>query len=385
MKKKLILIIMLLLLLINLTGCWDSVELNKRVFITAFGLDKADDNGEIAVTFQTIIPANIGTATKPGSENKRAVHVMTITADSLINAMRLFSLNINGKPNLQQNSIIVIGTELAAEGVGSIMDFFLRNFENNPRAIVLVSEDKASDILEWQSEISRIPSDYIVSLIGNKDYISSGITEDLHQFSMKLFSKTDSPLTGRIRIVKKQDKSPGIDMSETAVFKKDRLAGWLNTSETRGLAWILNKFGNGTVEVSNIGRDNITLTLFVTMSNTKLKPEFINGRMEINMEVNGEGRLYMQGGNLDVSSPESIELIEKELVGSIRNDIEACAEKVQKVYKTDVLGFGEAIHRKFPKEWKAMEVKWDEEFPEINYKINVKMKVKNVGAVISVK
>jgi spore germination protein KC len=381
MKSKVILFIILLLLLFSITGCWDSIELNERIIISGIGIDKDEDSGKIQLTIQSVIPDRMGTPIKAGSEAKKAVHVYTTEAESLQEALRQYSIKVNGTPYFAQNRIIVVGSKAAREGVMPLIDFFRRFRENNIRAYIMITEGKAADILNWESEKTRIPTDHIISLINSRNYIANSITETLHEFALKLLSKTTSPTTAEVEIVKSVNgEAADIDISHTSVFKKDKLSGYLNDSETRGLAWITNEYVHGTVEARDSMKENITLTEMVLRSNTEIIPELTNGTIKMKIGVKEEGMVIMQPGDIDISSQKSIGIIENEFSEGVNNDIAACLKKVQKDYQTDIFGFGEAIHRKYPKKWRELEGKWDKMFPEIPVEINAEVKIRSFGS-----
>jgi spore germination protein KC len=58
----------------------------------------------------------------------------------------------------------------------------------------------------------------------------------------------------------------------------------------------------------------------------------------------------------------------------------AALKKAQEL-NTDIFGFGEVIHQKYPKEWKELEKRWDEVFPEIEVKVIVKSKLNLTGEI----
>ena len=60
----------------------------------------------------------------------------------------------------------------------------------------------------------------------------------------------------------------------------------------------------------------------------------------------------------------------------------AALNKAQEL-NADVFGFGEALHRKYPKQWKELEKDWDEIFPELEVEIVVETQVSRSG--ISIK
>ncbi|MGR6018729.1 Ger(x)C family spore germination C-terminal domain-containing protein [Bacillus paranthracis] len=68
----------------------------------------------------------------------------------------------------------------------------------------------------------------------------------------------------------------------------------------------------------------------------------------------GEGTIQENNTNLDLSQPKNITLLEHVLEKQSEKQALQTIKKVQKQYGTDIFGFGEAIHRKYPSEWKGL-------------------------------
>ena len=47
--------------------------------------------------------------------------------------------------------------------------------------------------------------------------------------------------------------------------------------------------------------------------------------------------------------------------------------------KADIVGFAEEFYRKYPKQWKKIENRWDELFSEVEVNINVEAHIRRQG------
>lgn len=66
----------------------------------------------------------------------------------------------------------------------------------------------------------------------------------------------------------------------------------------------------------------------------------------------------------------------------MEDTINQTIESVQKQYESDIFGFGEAIHRSNPKEWKKIKRQWrDEGFSELSANVKVDVKLQHTGTV----
>lgn len=380
MKCKLIAIVLFASL--ALSGCWDLVEIKDRAMITAFGIDKEGEGGKITFTVQTIIPAEMSTPMKSGAEAKPAVRIVSKTADTLVEGIRIYSMQAERRTYLMHNRIILIGEDLAKEDILPILDFFLRHPESFPGAWILICKGKASDIIKWNSDVEKIPSDFIEELVKNRNYLSASSVEDVHTFAKKLSTKATSPATAMIELTDTGNNKTEARLFGIAVFKKDKMVGQLDDIETRGYTWINNEEGRRLFEIGPIGETNARTTTQIEGSKTKTTPQLINGKPAMLIKINAAAKIYAQDGSKDLHSLDTIKDLEKMLEEEIKNEIKACLDKTLKEYKTDILGFGEKIHRKYPKDWKKLKDKWEDTLPDLKVITEVNVKIKNTGVMI---
>ena len=93
------------------------------------------------------------------------------------------------------------------------------------------------------------------------------------------------------------------------------------------------------------------------------------------MELSGEGELGENNTNLDLDKLKNIQYLEREMERQAKEQIQETITKVQKKYKVDIFGFGEALYKKKPKQWKSLKKEWDRHFAEAN--ITVKVDLQN--------
>lgn len=169
-----------------------------------------------------------------------------------------------------------------------------------------------------------------------------------------------------------------------AVFKKDKLVGWLNTTECTGLGWITNKNMSPYENVPNGSSKDIknTLVFNVISCKSKIKAEVKNGKPEITVKTDMQAALikYAENINAEELTPDIIKYMEKKLAENVMSEINAALNKCQKELKTDVFGFGFQFYRQNTKLWhKEYEKKWDDIYPDVKINVMVKAKIQNTG------
>ncbi|MEW6624503.1 MAG: Ger(x)C family spore germination protein [Bacillota bacterium] len=376
-KKILILCLILICLMLNL-GCWNKVELNERAFVMGVGVDKGE-NDTVKLTVQILLPEKVGvpSAGAVGSDSEKPVWVVTSTGHTIFDAVRNFVMQSGRKLFWQYNKIIIIGEEAAWEGILPILDFFARDHEIRLDNKVLVARGKALDILNTDHELEPMSAVSIKDMVEGKKAIGTIVDVTLFDIMGRLTSKSMASIASRIELLGSEaEDEKKLRVTGAAVFREDKLAGFLNKPETRGLNWVLGEVVSGIIVVISPLNPQENASIEIIRAGSKVKPEFKDGYFLITVEVNMEGNLGEQQSRVNLVEPERWASLERRAAEVIENEIKAALEKAQKEYKTDIFGFGEAIYRKFPSQWKQIENVWEDLFEqlEIDLKINVKLR-----------
>lgn len=168
----------------------------------------------------------------------------------------------------------------------------------------------------------------------------------------------------------------------TALFKKDRLIGWMDERETRGLVWLRQAMKTGVATV-NIPMDkgNGLASLQLVKAKTRITPAFKGNELYMEVKIEADYDLYENSSKMNVGDPKSVEWVETELEKEIQERVRLAVDNVQTEFKSDVFGFGRAVHRKHPKEWENQyKEQWEKKFPELEVAVTVDAeKIDRVG------
>lgn len=63
----------------------------------------------------------------------------------------------------------------------------------------------------------------------------------------------------------------------------------------------------------------------------------------------------------------------------VEKRIGATLRKVQKEMKADIFGFAESFHQKYPKQWANNKGHWEDIFPQVEVKVEVKAYIRRPG------
>ncbi|SEN73371.1 spore germination protein KC [Paenibacillus sophorae] len=382
-------ILVLIIAMLPMTGCWSRVELNDLSIVTATAIDKMDD-GNYLLTLQIAVPLMLGPAEGSGKGggsgggNKPTV-IVSEKGETIMDACRKLQEKLPRRLFFSHSRIIVIGENLAREGVAPVLDFFTRYRESRLRSYILFSKGKAGDILnlnaKWEKvsaeEIREEEKRHIGLQIYLKDFIHMLLTDGIEPVAAQVTLKPAEE--GSEEGSSGQDKNAAI--SGTAVLHKDKLVGWLDDTETRGVLWLRNELKTSYVTVDipkEKGGGRFTVLVFG--ATTKIKPAIRNDKIKINVEIHTENILFENNSQLDISKPQVIQYIEKELEQEIRKRIELTLFKAQKTFNSDIFGLGTAVYRAYPKAWnRQYKDRWDDEFSRVEVDIHPHTKVVRTG------
>ncbi|MBP2631758.1 MAG: germination protein Ger(x)C [Firmicutes bacterium] len=382
-RQKALSVFLLIVLSLLLSGCWNRRELGNLSIVEGVGIDKTND-GQICLTVQILKPDAI--KGKSGeSSNEKAFFTLTSTGKTLQEAFRNATKESDKKLYLWQMKIIVIGEEAAKIGIAPLLDLFNRDQEDRRTWLLFIARGKAQDILEAEHPQEKIPAKAIESLAKATVSTSQIPKVILHDYLKTIASKTSAPFIPGIEVIeeKKAEKpKKKLKLEGTAVFKEDKLIGWLDKKETRGLLWILGQVKSGVLIVNSPGDEDKYVSLEIIRASSKIKPKFIDGRFVMNVKVTETGNLSEQLSEVHLTTPETFKQLEEKQKTAIHDEINAAIVKVQKELGVDVFKFGEAVHREFPQEWKKLKTNWDEEFANIDINVEVDANLRNVGMIM---
>lgn len=375
-SKRIILGILSLALMLVHTGCMPT-ELNERSLVSMVGIDQSDD-GKIKLTLGLI-------GTQKSMANDRLT-IYTTEGETLFDAGRRFIQIIGIHPLWPYIKVIVIGPSISKKDVVPVLDYFNRNNEIQPNPFIVFSEVSAEEIVNLKSHLPALPTLIVEQQIMNQSRLAFAPQVQLFQFNEMMYSPGGLGFASIIRKNRRSDiMVPRIE--GMAILKQGRWIGELNIKETRGVLWVKHQVENGILVVSIPGEEGEEETKFsleiLQCNKVKIKPAIKDGEVSATVEVESRlavtevlGYFNMNKENLDKLR----ELAEKE----IEQEIKGALKVLQSKYKADVVGFGQAVQRKYPDYWKQNKDDWENIFAEMPVTTNITVCIHKVGLVESV-
>ena len=378
MIKKLFMIILCTLFL---TGCWDRRELNELGIVLATGLDKGSA-GELVLTSQVVRPAAIRKQGGGGGQES-PIEIITARGSTVFEAIKNISKEFDKNVTFSHNKVLLIDEQLARDGLLPILDFLARSYEIRGTCWMIIAKDSmASKILGEKHGMNNTQAIYMNDIIVNKKQNSEVSAINILDMLKAVGGNEINPICGVMEIIQEKTKEvthKGVKLTGTAVFKKDKLVGFLSDIETRGLNWVTGEVKGGVINVPSPTIKNKLIAIEIKRSSVSVKPKIEDETISFVIEVKEEGAIVEEQTLTDVSKLPVLEEIENSQKMVIEKEIKRTVDKVQKEYGSDNFGFGKALNDKYPDKWKEVKDRWEDMFPEVKYTVEVDAKIRNTG------
>lgn len=367
--------------LILLTGCWNRIEINDIAIVTAMGFDLTESD-EIHLSLQVAIPSKLGSSGPTGGSSEKSTFVISETGSTIAEAFR----NIQGKLArtifFSQSRIVIIGEEFAKKSVSHVIDFQTRYAEPRINSFIMVTKGEAFNLIKSIPKFESISAEEMkemakldVSLkIYIRDFLNMLLTDGIEPFAPKIILK---PL--EVNTKNKSENTLAVD--GIAVFKKDKLIGWMSAEETRGLLWLRNEMEKGviTTKVPD-DKGGGYISMEIDRAEVKVVPIIKNQDLKLDVNIITELSVIENDSQLELFDTKVIEDIQKEINNQIKNRVQMVVDKGQEEYNSDIFGFGHLVYQKYPKEWNAnYKNNWDQKFQELEVSIQSKALIRRIG------
>ncbi len=364
--------IALLVLLISLAsffsvGCWNYREIDEMAIVSGVAVDKGI-NKKYLVTMEIVELAG-------GTDTKQLTRLVSVEGDSMFDAVRNVIAFIGKKAYFSHAKVVIVSQAISREGLVNVIDWFSRDTETRENIYLLVSKDEtAKEIFEGKPITNEVLSFQLDKMIGNQKSLEKAPSGDLRDFINTLSTEGVCAVAPAI-IVENVDGEKRADVLGTAIFKSDRLIGFLDALDTQTMRFIQNKVKGGVIYSEEKVRNSYA-TLEIFKSKTKIKPVIDGNNVTVEVTIDIDTAIDEIDGTGDLVEEGRKEL-ERHFENVVNNRAAKLVKEVQTKYGTDIFGFGAKLREDKPGFWKVVGYNWDEEFKDLKVNINTKVNIKN--------
>lgn len=389
--------LLLLAVFILLTGCWNRTELNEIGITAATGMDRIGKDW--MVTYQIIVPSSMASSSggASGASGQSAVHVFSTKGEAIDKANNLTNLENSRRLFVSHNNVVVVGGRAAREGITGLIDLYWRRVEARETVLMLVTEGKASEIINKMLPPEKLPGVGIADILRQEDRNASifpmvsiydfalGLTSDAKTNVVPVIALTGDTEGDQIKKLESteamQVTAPPVKLKlvKLGLFRDGRLVGFADQEESYGLAWMHSRV-QGTVltfpyEDRQAGKVS---SLRVSAASAKITPVKTGEHFTIRIRIKLKGFLTETTTGKDLSDPKIIHGMEEEIAKSVEQQVRTSWKMMQRE-KLDLAGLADRIHRKYPKEWPKLKGKWEQELGRMELDVSAKATIRRTG------
>lgn len=389
MKQTLRIVLVSIFTLSCLTGCGNYKELNKLSFISSLGIDRTKD-GSFKVTLQVVNPGELAT-TQGGGGKSIPVFNYTSTGKTITEAARNSTKKFSRRVFYGQLAIIVVGEKAARQGIQQVIDLLIRDPVTPTLLPIVIAQDStAQEILDLLTPINYVTGEEIASKLKNTlQTLGENNYAEIYELADQFQELGKEMAISGVRIVAKNPEMdtkgnlekirPAITyVGDVALFKHEKLVGWLKKKEGRPYLMITNKLKQTNFAVP-CGKNQYN-SLKVLGQRTKSDVKFQRGKPVINVRSKVVVFLNEANCQLDLRDLHTVSKLEKETSKVVKTEILQSVGTAQK-YKSDVFGFGAMLHRSNLKQWKKHKDQWDHLFADAEVNVDVKVIMRRAGVI----
>lgn len=407
-------ILFVFILIVPLGGCWDRQDPENMAFVVAVGVDKGPEN-DYLFTFAVAVPKPLGGDSQSSGGNKSMV-VHTVEGSNIVSAILASQSFIARKLTLLHSKVFIVGEGLAKDGVMPVLSEVVRSREFRRSFYVMTTHGTAkeyirnikptteSDISLWfELELdpdnmgSMIPinsrfHDFITDIEkggGGAVTIQTAYREDLVKGNADLPVGTGNtngkqPIVGEQNAgeIRRVGESP-VEFFGSAIYKDDKLIGFLNGHETKNLNMLRGDFERTTWDFSDPADEKLNLTIDMKVQKEgKIKVKRRKNKVMVTFDIELEGDLISVQSDRDYTKKKNRRLLEQTIEKTLKEESEALLDKFLHEWEVECFRINDHVKATFStlKEWE--DYKWKEHIKDIDYKMNIKFNMRGYGDVV---
>ena len=289
--------------------------------------------------------------------------IISVDCKTLSQGFNLLEAATDKKMFFGQIACVLIGEDMAREGIINTVDYLVRSDELRFDIPVLVVKDnEAKKIIEDNSGGERHISDRITKLLESNYSTSSSGQVELSQLVEMLEDPFRSPYLPYISVGNGEFYIEGY-----CIFKKDKVRAFLDKEDSLGINFLNDDVENW-VYVAQVDGKDVTLKVTDFKSDIKMK----DGVFDINIDFMSE--VLQADSSIEkfdqALSQKLIDRQEEEILRITKKTVETLKD-----YGCDSATFGDTFHNTSPKLAEGYMDNWDETFSRITYRINITSKM----------
>ena len=376
MIKKILIVLGCLLM----TGCYDYKEINTLAILSATSIDYQD--GEYVVVAQEI---------NPQAPDKTAViqapfFLYTGYGNSLQEAYREITTQSSKFLYSQHLQLLLISENVAKEHLGEILDFYLRNPAIRTEFNVLLY--KGDNPLDIVTPINDVSSASILETIEtNMKYLGTSKEITFNELVDNYLNNGEELVLPVIKVNNSKEDGDSLDnvnstqikesyqLDNLAIFKDNKLVGYLDKEESLGYNYIKNNIMNTVLSYECEKDRYINLEIVNSSSKISLKKE------KFNIEIEVVGNINESTCRVDLEKEKNLKKLQEEIANDLNKRIKTIIDDIINEYNSDIFGFLDIVYKSDDDYYKK--IKDDKNYlKKLDISVKSKVNIKSGGNLV---
>jgi len=346
-------------------------EIERRLFVGGVGIDVSDKANQYEFSFSIpIVREMVGSS--GGGGGGSAVALESSISESITEAARDMALRLNRDLFFEHMRIIVIGEDMARQGIRHVINPFIRQIYFNRRSRIAIAEGSAKKILEADPWVEKIRAEYLQTIYANVEFTGKFVDGDFGDFIDQIHAFRGNALVSKIA---PRDKE--VYIGGAAVIKDYKLVGWLSEEETQGVNFMLGEMRGGSIVVDYPKtKDKATFSIMRAQRKIYLISTEPTFHFNVKIEVEGDVTEATEGRRI---GDYEVQQIQRSVAEKIKEQVNKGVAKLQKDYKVDLVGFNDYLYKYHHRIWDEYKDEWEEAFQAAQISVDVDVRVENFG------
>ncbi|WP_312474069.1 Ger(x)C family spore germination protein [Neobacillus sp.] len=403
----------LLLCIPFLSGCWDRLDPENMAFIVAVGVDPGPKN-DYLFTFAIAVPKPLGVSgPSSGGIGHKTIVTHTVEGSNIISALLASQSFIARRLTLTHSKVFILGEDLARKGVMPVLGEVVRSREFRRSFYVMTTRGKAetyihniiptteTDISLW-FELELDPNNMGAVLPRESRFhnfiidmekpgtgaisIQTAPRPDIRKGTASFPSGDEnseakqSPIANQNAGKIRRTGDTPVEFFGSAVYKSDKLRGFLTGAESRILNMLRGEYTRTTWDIPDPSNNKLNLTIDMkaqTKSEMKIKRK--KDKVLVAFRVAMEGDLISVQSQVDFTKPKNRKKLEQAVQKQLEEQSKKVLDKTLHKWKVDCFHINNRVKSTFStlKEWDAY--KWEDHVKDVEYKLEITFKMRGHG------
>lgn len=390
--------------LLILTGCWDSKDIDRRAYVVALGIDRAEEeSNRIQITMVISNPAYGPQTEGAGEEAPR--EIISFMADDFIAARDTANTIISKEVTYDSLTDIVISEKFASHDdfIRFIYDASKESEIRRDVDLIISKEDAYSFLINTKPVVEKEYNRYFklirergqeVGMIPTDSQLLhfTRITEagnDLFLATYATTETTDEPKPGQHD---GQFKAGELffkgEVNETqfagsAVFKHGKMIGTMTGAETHIASLINDTLGSENLITSILDPFDQKYRITVQLNKkgkSDVEINVTNGTPTIDIRISLVANVLTNHSMTNYSEhPENVEALERHITDILEEKMNRFIKRTQDEFKANPFGWSLTARKQFLTNRQFEKFDWMKQYPDMDINLDLKVKNENLG------